>query len=150
LFSRCKGRKLHDVEPTVETLARTVKQLQWKHHRTLDTRMREIGSTLVQWDALRAISTTPQASAHELAQATFQSDQAFGTLANRMQARGLIEREVLRGRRIVHRLTPEGERILAAGSKLTAETAARSFAPLDAGQRAQLLEMLLAVYESPL
>jgi DNA-binding MarR family transcriptional regulator len=137
------------VDATLENLARTVKQVQWKHHRTLDTRLREIGSTLVQWDALRAMSRNPQASAHELAMATFQSDQAFGTLANRMQARGLIEREVLRGRRIEHRLTPEGERILTAGHGIVAEMVDRSFAPLDGRQRRQLLELLTALVDSP-
>ena len=138
------------MDATLESLARSVKQLQWKHHRALDTRMRAIGSTLVQWDALRAISRDPQASAHELALATFQSDQAFGTLANRMQARGLIEREVLRGRRIGHRLTPEGDRILAAGYELTRALAAASFARLDDEQREQLQELLTTVYETPL
>lgn len=66
----------------------------------------------VQWDALRAIARYPGASAHELAVATFQTDQSFGTLANRLEAQGLIVRAPGRGRRIEHRLTVVGTRKL--------------------------------------
>ena len=38
-----------------EVLGRAIKQVQWRHHRTLDARMRAIGSTIVQWDVLRAL-----------------------------------------------------------------------------------------------
>jgi DNA-binding MarR family transcriptional regulator len=51
-----------------------------------------IGSTLAQWDALRAIGRTPGVGARELAAATFQSEQAFGTLAGRLVAQGLVDR----------------------------------------------------------
>ncbi len=71
----------------------------------MDRRLREVGSSLPQWDALRAISRRPDSSAHALAEITFQTDQSFGTLANRLEARSLIERFKGPGRAIRHRLT---------------------------------------------
>src|SRR5689334_11570483 len=93
----------------LEILGRAVKRAQYRQHRTLDAALNVIGTTIVQWDALRAIARLPGASAHALAQATFQTDQAFGTLANRLEAQGMILRRPGEGRRIEHRLTPAGE-----------------------------------------
>jgi len=50
----------------------------------------------------------PGASLHDLAVLTFQTDQAFGTLAARLEARGLIRRVNGPGRAIRPELTPEG------------------------------------------
>jgi DNA-binding MarR family transcriptional regulator len=126
----------------IEQLGRAIKQAQLRHHRALDTRLHAIGSTLVQWDALRAIANNPGASAHDLAMATFQSDQAFGTLANRLIAQGLIERRPGHGRRIAHHLTPSGEKTLAAGRRVVRQVFAASFADLSDHDREQLLELL--------
>src|SRR5690349_13175501 len=93
----------------IEALGRALKTAQWRHHRALDGRLRAIGSTLHQWDTLRAIDAFPGASGHDLALATFQSDQAFGTLANRLLAQELITRSPGTGRRIQHHLTPKGK-----------------------------------------
>src|SRR5258708_2937798 len=81
----------------LETLGRAVKQVQYRHHRALDTRLAAVHTTLAQWDALRAIDRNPGASAHTLAIETFQSDQSFGTLANRLAAQALISRRAGRG-----------------------------------------------------
>ncbi|MFG2309079.1 MarR family winged helix-turn-helix transcriptional regulator [Streptomyces sp. NPDC048566] len=129
----------------VEELGRAVKEAQYRHHRALDTRLAEVGTTLAQWDALRAISRAPGASAHELATATFQGDQSFGTLASRLAARHLVERRPGRGRRIEHRLTEAGERVLAAGRTVTREVLDASFGPLTASERAVLLALLRRV-----
>jgi DNA-binding MarR family transcriptional regulator len=126
----------------IEKLGRAIKQAQWRHHRALDTRLHAIGSTLVQWDALRAIATNPGASAHDLATATFQSDQAFGTLANRLVRQGLIERRPGHGRRIAHYLTPSGETTLSAGRRVAREVLTKSFADLSDRDRRQLLALL--------
>jgi DNA-binding MarR family transcriptional regulator len=126
----------------LERLGRAVKRVQYRHHRTLDTSLATIGSTLAQWDALRAIGRNPAASAHTLAIATFQSDQSFGTLAARLVAQGLIERRPGKGRRIEHHLTPAGERMLAAGHPLAEEMLAGSFANLTVAERTQLLALL--------
>lgn len=127
---------------SLEQLGLAVKQAQWRHHRAMDRRLTELGTTLTQWDALRAISRRPGASAHELATATFQSDQAFGTLANRLAAQELIERAPGVGRRVEHRLTPAGDELLAAGTRVADEFLAESFAPLSEPERAVLFELL--------
>lgn len=92
----------------LEELGRAVKEAQYRHHRALDTRLSAVGTTLAQWDALRAIARTPGASAHELAVATFQGDQSFGTLASRLAAQHLIERRPGRGR--MYRAPSDGDR----------------------------------------
>ena len=129
----------------IEQLGRAVKVAQSRHHRALDSRLRAAGTSLAQWDALRAISTMPRASGHDLAVATFQTDQAFGTLAGRLEAAALIERRPGRGRRIEHHLTPEGERLLAVGRRVAGDVLARSFAGLGEDERAELLRLLAKV-----
>jgi DNA-binding MarR family transcriptional regulator len=126
----------------LQRLGRAIKQAQYRHHRALDGRLAAIGTTLVQWDALRAIAREPGASAHTLAMATFQSDQAFGTLGNRLLAQGLIDRRPGHGRRIEHHLTAAGERMLAAGHPIANDMLKSSFAPLNQEQRAMLLSLL--------
>jgi DNA-binding MarR family transcriptional regulator len=135
----------------LEALGRSVKQLQYRHHRAMETRLVSIGSTLAQWDALRAIDRNPGASAHILAEATFQSDQAFGTLANRLQKRGLIDRTPGHGRRISHVLTPSGKEMLRAGYPLADAVLTASFAALSASERATLHSLITrAIGDEPL
>ncbi len=129
----------------LQKLGRAIKQTQDRHHRDLDARLASVGTTLVQWDALRAIARAPGASAHALAVATFQSDQAFGTLANRLVAQGLIERRPGVGRRIEHHLTKSGSETLSAGHPIMNELLAASFAPLKEHERATLLDLLTRI-----
>lgn len=129
----------------VQILGRAVKQLQHRHHRALDAGLAVAGTTLTQWDALRAIGRSPGASAHALAVATFQSDQAFGTLANRLVGQGLVARTPGRGRRIDHHLTQAGERVLAAGHPIVDEILEASFAGLSEIERTTLLALILRI-----
>jgi len=126
----------------LETLGRAVKQVQYRHHRALDARLGAVGTTLAQWDALRAIGRTPGASAHTLAVETFQSDQAFGTLVNRLATQDLITRRSGRGRRIEHHLTPAGKKVLRAGHPIANDVFAASFAQLTEKERSTLLDLL--------
>ena len=126
----------------LQDLGRAVKRLQARHHRALDARLVEIGTSLAHWDALRAIAAVPEATAHELAERTFQTDQAFGTLATRLVARGHITRSPGRGRAIVHRLTPAGAAMLATGTELAEAVIAASFAPLSEAEREALAALL--------
>ncbi|GAA4159884.1 MarR family transcriptional regulator [Gryllotalpicola daejeonensis] len=134
---------------TAQTTGRLLKRAQYRNHRAADRALAEIGTTLVQWDALRAIDESPAASAHELAVTTFQSDQSFGTLAARLVAQGLVERSPGRGRRVEHRLTDAGRQMLAAGAAVTAEVTARSFAELSAAELETLYGLLARVGEAP-
>ena len=70
------------------------------------------------------------AQVHDLAVLTFQTDQSFGTLANRMIARGLIERVPSPGRAIRHRLTDSGCELLEAGGAVLNDVLAQSFGAL--------------------
>ncbi|MCU1412684.1 MAG: transcriptional regulator, MarR family [Microbacteriaceae bacterium] len=132
---------------TTAELGLAVKRLQVRNHRAATEALRPLDVSLVQWDALRHLHANPGASLHDLAILTFQTDQAFGTLAARLEARGLIRRVSGAGRAIRPELTPEGERVFAAGREVTERVVGESFAPLDADERAVLggmLERLLA------
>ncbi len=129
----------------LELLGQALKRAQYRNHRTMDAALQDAGVSLVQWDALRAIDQAPGASAHELAVATFQSDQSFGTLAGRLIDRGLVERAPGRGRRVEHTLTEAGADTLAAGRRVVAAELPKLFAPLDEPQRAALFDALSAL-----
>ncbi|AVZ76938.1 MarR family transcriptional regulator [Streptomyces lunaelactis] len=126
----------------LQALGRAVKQAQYKQHRALDSRLAAAGTTLAQWDALRAISRSPGAPARALAEATFQSGQAFGTLAGRLAALGLIERRPGNGRRIEHYLTPTGEEVLRAGHQIADEVLAACYSGLSPADRTTMLDLL--------
>lgn len=127
---------------TVQEVALAVKRLQYRHHRALSTALAPLGISLVQWDTLRHLARNPDASLHDLAQLTFQTDQSFGSLAARMADRGLIERVEGPGRAVRHRLTERGEELRRAGDELVNEVFAGSFALLSEDQRDQLGELL--------
>ena len=126
----------------VQDVGLAIKRIQARHHRVLDARLGELGLSLVQWDALRHLDRNPDASLRDLAQLTFQSDQAFGTLAGRMVKRGLIERVDGPGRAVRHRITEKGERLRTQGSAVATEVFTASFAPLDDEEFATLAGLL--------
>ncbi len=135
-----------------QDLGLAVKRLQNRHHQALSAALRVLGVSLVQWDALRHLGLNPEASLHDLAQLTFQTDQAFGTLAGRMVERGLIERVSGPGRAVRHRLTELGEAVRRDGAEIVGRVAADSFAPLTPAQRdtlGDLLDRLLADGDGP-
>jgi DNA-binding MarR family transcriptional regulator len=119
-----------------------VKRLQYRHHRALSRALSPLGLSLVQWDTLRHLHRRPDASLHELAVLTFQTDQSFGSLAVRMADRGLIERVPGPGRAVKHRLTEEGERLRAAGQDAVEAVVEDSFSGLSPEQLDQLGELL--------
>jgi DNA-binding MarR family transcriptional regulator len=111
----------------------------------MDRRLRTVGTSLPQWDALRAISARPNSSAHALAEITFQSDQSFGALASRLVERGMIERVAGPGRAVRHRLTSKGEATLRKGYDLVDQVFDASFAPLTVRQGEELYRLLSRV-----
>ncbi|MEV8373777.1 MarR family winged helix-turn-helix transcriptional regulator [Kribbella sp. NPDC056861] len=130
------------MEASVHDLGRAVKQLQWRHHSEASKQLAELGVSLPQWDVLRRLHDVPDASLHDLAQLTYQTDQSMGSLATRMIARGLIERLAGPGRAIRHRLTPEGERIREAGAELFTGVLENSVGNLSPAERSTLLKLL--------
>jgi DNA-binding MarR family transcriptional regulator len=119
-----------------------VKRLQYRHHRALSRALAPLGLSLVQWDTLRHLDRNPEASLHDLAVLTFQTDQSFGSLATRMADRGLIERLSGPGRAVRHQLTEEGARLRAAGQDAVDAVFETSFHDLSPAQLDQLGELL--------
>ena len=70
---------------SLQSTGLAVKRLQMQHHRAMNAALAELDITIVQWDALRHLDENPGASLHDLAVLTFQTDQAFGTLAQRLE-----------------------------------------------------------------
>lgn len=120
-----------------------VKQLQWRHHREANRRLRASARlSLVQWDVLRHLHREPDSSLHDLAVQTFQTDQSMGELAKRMVDRGLLARFDGPGRAVRHRLSSEGEAAYKAGSGIVDDVLAESIGTLTANERASLHAML--------
>lgn len=134
--------KLTVVKYRPAEVALAVKRLQYRHHRALSHALAPLGLSLVQWDTLRHLHQRPDASLHDLAVLTFQTDQSFGSLAVRMADRGLIERIPGPGRAVRHRLTEEGERLRAAGQKAADALTESSFGSLSDDQLDQLGDLL--------
>jgi DNA-binding MarR family transcriptional regulator len=132
-------------------VALAVKRLQHRHHRALNRALAPLGLSLVQWDTLRHLHRRPDASLHDLALLTFQTDQSFGSLAARMADNGLIERVPGPGRAVRHRLTDDGERLRAAGQEAVEVVFKSSFRELSTAQIDQLGDLLdLALGPDPL
>jgi DNA-binding MarR family transcriptional regulator len=123
-------------------VALAVKRLQYRHHRALSRALAPVGLSLVQWDTLRHLHREPEASLHDLAVLTFQTDQSFGSLATRMAERGLIERIPGPGRAVKHRLTAKGEQLRAEGQEAVNDVFKTSFHTLSAAQLQQLGDLL--------
>src|SRR6266536_5892690 len=115
---------------SVQEVGLSVKRVQHRHHRALTAALTDLGVSLVQWDTLRHLHEHPDASLHQLAQLTFQTDQSFGTLAARMVDRGLIERVPAPGRAVRHRLTDKGEDLREKAGEIVRGTLNESFSAL--------------------
>ena len=126
-----------------------VKRLQMQHHRAANAALAALDISLVQWDPLRHLEANPGASLHDLAVLTFQTDQSFGALAARMEARGLIERVPRPGRAVRHRLTAKGEQVRKEGSALVESVLQESFAPLTPTQLQSLHKLLHLLVHEP-
>lgn len=121
-----------------------VTRLQWRHHRAANAGLAHFGVSLPQWDALRHLHERPDASLHDLAQLTYQTDQSMGALAARMVERGQLERMTGPGRAVRHRLTPEGERLRAAGATVVDDVLRASLGRLSSDEL-DTLERLLHI-----
>jgi DNA-binding MarR family transcriptional regulator len=136
------------VARTLQEVGLAIKRAQAGHHRELNRRLAELGLSLVQWDALRHLAANPDASLHDLAQLTFQTDQAFGTLAARMIERGLIRRRPGPGRAIRHEMTDKGAALLRQGAQVVDDVFASSLGGLSQAERDRLAKLLERVIEA--
>jgi len=133
---------------TPEILGWLIKRMQHGHHRALDAGLAALDISLVQWNALREIERHPGCSQHQLAEHTFNSDQAFGTLVTRLSARGLIERGPCNGRATVHRLTKKGKALLSDGQQVMSQVVGESFEPLKKSERDELARLLTKILDA--
>lgn len=134
---------------TLQELALAVKRLQARHHRDANARLADVGLSIAQWDVLRHLAATPDASLHDLAVLTFQTDPSMGTMAARMQARSLIERLQGPGRAVRHRLTEDGEAARKAGSVIMDAVFSETVGTLSAKDRQTLHTLLLKAAGTP-
>lgn len=121
-----------------------VKRAQYRQHRAMEHRLAPLGVSLVQWNALREIHRHPGSSMHRLAELTFNSDQAFGTLVNRLMKMGLVQRQPGAGRVMTHALTPAGLGVLGKCQEVAPAVMEHTFAALNETDR-QELHRLLAI-----
>lgn len=126
-----------------------VKRLQTRHQRAIETALAPYGVSLVQWDALRHLEQNPDASLHDLAGLTFQTDQSFGTLAARMVERGLIERVPGPGRAVRHRITTKGHTLRREGGSVVEEVLTESLAALSPTELATFGQLLRKLLDAP-
>jgi DNA-binding MarR family transcriptional regulator len=112
--------------------------------------MLEIGVSLVQWNALREIHRNPGSSAHQLAELTTNSDQAFGMLLTRLLRLGFIERQTGSGRANTHSLTESGKMVLDSGRAVMRSVLSESFSPLSREEREALARILAKLLAYPL
>ena len=103
------------MERSLEPLALLVKQVQHLQNRKMAASLEPLGVSLAQWNAMREIDRHPGASLRKLAEASFNSDQAFGTLVARLERLGMVVQRPGKGRALVTELTDAGERVLHAG-----------------------------------
>ena len=127
---------------TLEALGLLIKRAQHRHHRAMDQNLAAIDLSLVQWNALREIDRHPGSSMHQLAELTFNSDQAFGTLTTRLLKLRLIERFPGPGRVTHHRLTATGKSLLDQGRGVMVGVLETSFASLTESDRDTLAALL--------
>lgn len=137
------------MERPLQETGLAVKRLQMQHHRAANAELAVLDISLVQWDALRHLDQNPGASLHDLAQLTFQTDQSFGALAARMEARGLIERVPGPGRAVRHQLTAKGDQVRKAGNEIVDRVLTASFGRLTASQRATFDKLLQQLVTTP-
>jgi DNA-binding MarR family transcriptional regulator len=137
--------KYIDMSSSPERLGWLIKRIQHGHHRELDKCLASLGVSLVQWNALREIEQNPSCSQHHLAEKTFNSDQAFGTLLKRLQASKLIESQSGAGRANIQTLTAKGQDLLIRGQEIMSQVAQSSFSSLTEAERDELARLLSKV-----
>lgn len=123
-------------------LGLAVKRLQSRHHREASQRLAALGVSLPQWDMLRQLQQRPDASLHDLAEATFQTDQSAGALAARMVAKGLLTRVKGPGRAVRHQITDAGHQLASAGGAMMNDTLHGTLGRLSEQERTVLHRLL--------
>jgi len=125
-----------------EDIGLLIKRVQHRHHRGLDSALAPLGVTFIQWNALREIARNPRTPQRHLAELTFNSDQAFGTLCTRLENAGWITRAPGPSRALFLSLTASGEKLRRAGQRSFTKVIERSFVALNSKEQAYLHALL--------
>lgn len=135
-------KKMMETMTLLEKVGLAIKRMQDRHHKAVDARLAPLGISLVQWHALREIKRNPGSPQLRLAELTFNSAQAFGTLTTRMLQAGLITRESGVGRAYSLSLTEKGETLLEQGRGEAMAVLAESFSGLSEKECEVMLGLL--------
>ncbi|MHA6688460.1 MarR family winged helix-turn-helix transcriptional regulator [Mesorhizobium sp. A556] len=133
----------------IREISLRLKRVQQGKQSAVDAALSSLESSLSQWVVLRRIRTLPGASAHDLAQASFQTDQSFGALVRRLIERGLVARKPGRGRATMHTLSPKGEKLLDRCEPIVVATLRKHFSALSAEELLQLGQLLKKALQEP-
>ncbi len=128
-------------EATARTAGMLIRRVHRRNLMALDAALAEDDTNLAQWAVLQVIADEPGLTGHALAARTLQSDQSLGTLVTPLVERGLVARNRT-GNKLAHTITPAGRGLLAAGGATVGSTLEQRMSALDAGQLAQLCDLL--------
>ena len=128
-------------EATARTAGMLIRRVQRRNLMALDAALAEHDTNLAQWSVLQVIADEPGLTGHALAARTLQSDQSLGTLVTPLVERGLVARSRT-GNKLAHTITPTGSGLLSTGGVTVGSTLEQRMSALDAGQLAQLCELL--------
>jgi DNA-binding MarR family transcriptional regulator len=92
-----------------------LKRAQHEFRLALNTELASLGTNSSQLNVLAEIRANPGVSSAQLARLCALTPQSLGEQVIQLQAQGLVERVPGAGRRLDHRITPAGRRLLARG-----------------------------------
>lgn len=119
-----------------------LRQVHQRKHQAIDAALAPRGTSMSQYVVLLTIAEHPDASSHEVAVRTAQTDQSMGAMLRRLVDDGLVERTHGNGRIFRHRLSARGRDLVESCEDPVRTALAEAFSPLSAEEVAQLRELL--------
>jgi DNA-binding MarR family transcriptional regulator len=136
--------------PSGVDVAVLLRRAQLRKQMACEAALAKVEMTLPQWGMLHAIATEPDSSTHALALFTGQSDQSAGALVARLEQRGLLERRPGVGKAILHRITPEGSKLVRRCNTIVEDVMTRLLAGLSDRTLRTLQTSLQAIADAAL
>lgn len=127
-----------------------LRRAQLRKQTACEAALAQAGLTLPQWGMLYAVATQPDSSTHALALFIGQSDQSAGAVVARLEQRGLLERRPGVGKAILHRITPDGEKLVRRSNTLVEDVMAPLLTGLSDGTLRTLRTSLESIAEAAL
>lgn len=116
----------------------------WQRHAMIFARDIGINLTPTQWAALAKLAETGPCSQNQLGRLTAMDVATIKGVIDRLSARGLTETspDPQDGRRLLVSLTKAGQQLAEKAAPNALEISRETLAPLDAGEREMLMELL--------